>query len=823
MDFGTASEYPMLRTPRQRGMDSPTSYDTDGDNLIEIATAEQLEVVRYDLDGDGLPAATSTFVAYAAAFPTGDLAATGTRMGCASGCEGYELSGNITLSGAWTPIDGNPDGYAAEFDGNGYTISGLTVPATLRAGLFGQLESGGVIRDLGIMSPTVSGTSRAGGLVAQSDGGEIIASYVQGGTVTITTAFGAGGGLVGWNQGEIKAAYARDVSVDGGGGNNAMFSSAGGLTGHNSTGGHIIASYAAAAAVTNGINLGGLTGLVFSTSSRITASYCDTTTTTACIGNYGGSASAATADAEGHSSAHLKTPTGYTGIYATWNLDLDGDTYPDYLWDFGEATDYPGLYPPTQRQAAAARVVDYDADDDNLIDIGNPHQLNALRYDPDGDGRPNDAANYSAYSGGFPNGNISDTSTPWLGCETGCIGYELTGNLESAADAYPDWTPIASYQATLDGKGFYVAGLAVSGDHANAGLFAVLTGDAVILDLGLKTPSISSSGASANAGALAGDNAGRITASYVEGGSVTVTGATSTVGGLAGRNTGDLRAVWATAAVNASSTGAGNGGGLIGIHSGNGGSLIASYAAGAVTGSATATVGGLIGDASAAVTASYCDTTASTQSDCIGSADPATITAEGKTTAELQSPTGYTGIYQAWAITITPGDDTLYAPWDFGEATDYPKLYGPADRQPFQTDTLPPPLPRSIPPEPERPYDPAADHPEIYENDEYGMTATCQTYNGDPETGNPLAATVNIDLGSYTGPVLLHLSIWANGRYMAYETQGIAVPTLERDGQRATLRVATDPTQTRFRLDGRRNGLAANLVLGYANCHNDES
>ena len=829
-DFGTASEYPMLRTPRQRGMDTPTPYDTDGDNLIEIATAEQLAVVRYDLDGDGRPAATSTFVAYAAAFPSGDLAATGTRMGCASGCEGYELSGNLTLAGDWTPIDGGQDGYAAEFDGNGYTISGLTVPTTTpptsNAGLFGRLGdragSGGTIRDLGLISPDVNGNIYVGGLVGYTFAGtEITTSYVQGGTSTVNVLGGYVGGLVGFNLGEIKAAYARGGSVIA---DSATMTNAGGLTGNNGATGHIITSYASAV-VSGAARIGGLTGLSYGAGSRITDSYCDSTVgTSTCVGMLGGpSGSISTAVAASHSSAHLKTPTGYTGIYETWNLDLDGDTYPDYLWDFGEATDYPGLYTPTQRQAAAARVVDYDADDDNLIDIGNLHQLNALRYDPDGDGRPNDAANYSAYSGGFPNGNIADTGTPYLGCAAACIGYELTGNLESAAAAYPDWTPIASYGATLDGKGFYVAGLAVSGNYDNAGLFAVLTGDAVVRDLGIKTPSVSSSGASANAGALAGDNAGRITASYVEGGTVTVTGATSTVGGLAGRNTGELRAVWSTAAVNAGTTATSTVGGLIGIHSGSQGSLIASYAAGAVTGSSAATVGGLIGEASAAVTASYCDTTATTQSDCIGSANPATITADGKTTAELQSPTGYTGIYGAWGIALTPDDDTLYAPWDFGGATDYPKLYAPAERQPFQTDTLPPPLPRSIPPEPERPYDPAADHPEIYENDEYGMTATCQTYNGDPETGNPLAATITFDLGSYTGPVLLHLSIWRNGRYMAYETQGIALPTLERDGQRATLRVATDPTQTRFRLDGRRNGLAANLVLGYANCHDDES
>ncbi len=45
----------------------------------------------------------------------------------------------------------------------------------------------------------------------------------------------------------------------------------------------------------------------------------------------------------------------------------------------------------------------------------------------------------------------------------------------------------------------------------------------------------------------------------------------------------------------------------------------------------------------------------------------------GKTTAELQSPTGYTGIYSAWNLDID-GDNTLDDPWDFGTTSEYPIL-----------------------------------------------------------------------------------------------------------------------------------------------------
>ena len=839
-DFGATTTYPTLYTPTQRQAAAAVvvDYDRDDDNLIDIRNLHQLNAIRYDLDGNGLPAAAN-YSAYSGGFPNGNISDTSTPyMGCESTCAGYELAEDLTFSTStsnpytpWTPI-GNP--FVTTFDGNGNTLTGLSITSgSTYTGLFGQLDTGAVIRDLGLIDGSVrAGIPLAGvGMLAgENGGGTITAVSVQGGSVYYGATGLEVGGLVGGNQGTITASYST-AAMHREGTTRAGSILLGGLVGllaqDGNKHGKISNSYAAAprtGSSTSTPNNGGLVGTAQGGNVRITGSYCDTT-----VAAWGRCVSTATGNtpAESKTTAELQSPTGYTGIYANWNSDFDGDTFPDYPWNFGTTTTYPTLYTPSERQTAAAVVVDYDSDNDNLIDIRNPHQLNALRYDPDGDGRPDDAANYSAYSGGYPNGNIADTGTPYMGCESTCAGYELMANLDfaadgatvTAADDYPDWTPIASYGSTLDGKGYTIARLTIAGADANAGLFAALTGDAVIRDLGIIAPAVTSGGASANAGALVGNNGGLITASYIDGGSVTVTGATPNVGGLAGQNTGDIRAVWSDASVNASTTGAGNGGGLIGIHSGR---LSASYAAGPVTGSSGAVLGGLIGAASAAITASYCDTTATTRTNCIGRATGGAAAA-GYPTSELQTPTGYTGIYEAWAISLTPGDNTRYNVWNFGEATDYPTLYRPADRQlAAPGDTLPPPLPRSIPPEPEKPYDPAADHPEIYANAEYEMAATCETHDVDPETGNPRAATVTFDLGSYTGPVLLHLSIWANGRYMAYETQGLASPGLERDGQSATVRVDTDPAQTRFRLDGRRHGLATNLVLGYADCRSDD-
>ena len=68
-----------------------TSYDTDGDGLIEVSGLMQLNAIRWDLDGDGLPDSSSGMAGFAAAFP-GAL----DGMGCPdSECSGYELISDL--------------------------------------------------------------------------------------------------------------------------------------------------------------------------------------------------------------------------------------------------------------------------------------------------------------------------------------------------------------------------------------------------------------------------------------------------------------------------------------------------------------------------------------------------------------------------------------------------------------------------------------------------------------------------------------------------------------------------------------------------------
>ena len=114
------------------------------------------------------------------------------------------------------------------------------------------------------------------------------------------------------------------------------------------------------------------------------------------------------------------------------------------------------------------------------------------------------------------------------------------------------------------------------------------------------------------------------------------------------------------------------------------GAIEASWAAGPVAGAVAAASGGLTGanDVNDEVfegetyTASYWDAGVSGRGASGGGL--------GKTTRELQSPSGYAGLYAAWNLDLD-GDGSGDSPWNFGAGGQYPALaYGgldPADQR----------------------------------------------------------------------------------------------------------------------------------------------
>ena len=396
---------------------------------------------------------------------------------------------------------------------------------------------------------------------------------------------------------------------------------------------------------------------------------------------------------------------------------------------------------------------DYDVDNDGLIDVGSLAKLNAIRWDLDGDGNVVDT-DVATYKSAFPNAmagmgclrdHDDDTATPKI---AGCIGYELTANLDfdenndgsitNADDDYwnggKGWVPIGDrttrFTATFDGNNKTISHLYINSTDGTAdiGLFGVIskcdatgsncTDRGVIKNLGLINASVTKSDASMGyVGSLAGrllngeviscyatgsvshpgpttrpasstggligsiGNSGKVTASYATAsvaGGATTSVVTNRVGGLVGRSSGTITASYAAGSVR--ETGRAISGGLVGYNNTrSGGVITASYAIGAVQRRDGGSNGGLVAsnpllsNGTSGVVSSYWDAGTTGKTTSGGATD---VGATGKTTREMQSPTGYTGIYANWNVDLD-GNGSNDAPWDFGTNRQYPVLnYG---------------------------------------------------------------------------------------------------------------------------------------------------
>ena len=285
--------------------DSDEDVDTNGNGLIEIATAQELNQTRYNLLGSSFKISATD---------AGDTNGCGGMEGVIA-CNGYELTQNISLAdySDWQPIGGCPTYASFEctdtaalfnttFDGKDYIISNLTITNSNgdydnASGLFGAISSTSILRNIHIRSGNISGGGRnvgllvgyargesdnirpsiinssaagdvrasgsiVGGLVGDGQGATITSSYAAGGNVSGDDAVG---GLVGLGLGvTITSSYAAGGDVSGTG------DSIGGLVGDGRSA-TITSSYAAGGAVSGGFNVGGLIG--DGQNAEITSSY----------------------------------------------------------------------------------------------------------------------------------------------------------------------------------------------------------------------------------------------------------------------------------------------------------------------------------------------------------------------------------------------------------------------------------------------------------------------------------------------------------------------------------------------------------------------
>ena len=286
------------------------------------------------------------------------------------------------------------------------------------------------------------------------------------------------------------------------------------------------------------------------------------------------------------------------------------------------------------------------------------------------------------------------------------------------------WVPIQDFRVTFDGNGHTISNLyinvALQPNRSFAGLFGSVRGynadkPAVIEDIGLLNVEVT--GVS-NVGGLVGSiSVGQVSRSYVTG---AVSGTGSNIGGLVGYSTGEITESYSTAAVEDTdgasrvsavggligysygeirgsyATGQARGfhsvGGLAGI---GGGLIHSSYAKGRVTGddrvgglvgagvshqysrqtitiTDSYSIGAAVGDANTGELLGYGEARYTTINNSYWNTDfsdtgvggGGALGAVGRTTAELQGPTGRTGIYSLWT---SPN-------WDFGNSSQYPAL-----------------------------------------------------------------------------------------------------------------------------------------------------
>ena len=464
-----------------------------------------------------------------------------------------------------------------------------------------------------------------------------------------------------------------------------------------------------------------------------------------------------------------------------------------------------GVLVPVAATPAAAQTpasVDYDVDDDGLIEISSLAHLNAVRWDLDGDGTadvyPPDRDGETGHDldGATKHAAAFTDAMAGMGCPAGgCVGYELSADLDfdtngsGGADSGDDywnggkgWVPLMGGEAiyrwdndrlqdmvgssyfgdrpnprarmftgVFEGNGRTIANLYINdAGRSYVGLFGYIGPGAKVRNFGLTAPNSDSGirGGYLNAGALAGSverarvsgvyshldvtgfihvgglvggnwRYGFIIESYATG---NVTGVFD-VGGLAGMlNLSGAAASYATGDVSVSCH---SGGGLAGYRPG--GHVRATYATGSVTLTGrncyTVNIGGLIGwlthtSRRAWMRANYatgvvsvpqgrsgyggltggCDSSTRPRDDGanywdVEASGMATSPdcGVGYTTAQLQAPTGYTGIYADWNVDVNvgayhgafdgPGDD----PWDFGTSSQYPVLKYCAAKPGIQT------------------------------------------------------------------------------------------------------------------------------------------
>ncbi len=592
--------------------------------------------------------------------------------------------------------------FTGSYDGDGHTISGLTIErSTSYTGFIGCVDNG-IINDLGIITANISGTSYVGALAGINDENSIITNCYSNGSV-LGSDF-AVGGLVGGNRygtAKISCCYS-NASVNTTGdlaGGLAGFNyqailsncySAGSVTGADYVGafcgrfteGSVENCFATGSVTSAGTYVGGFNGANIDNNCTVNNCFWDTQTT----------GKATSPDGTGKTTTEMKayatfTDTEMTGLNTAWDFERDpfDDLGTNEYWDIDlSATINNGyLFLSWQNGSTITLSSQYSGSGTS----GDPYQISNL---DDLTRLCQNSGNWDKYF--IQTADIDASATQyWDDSDDDSNG----NNYDDASDAtstgnnegfYPIGNIANKFMGYYDGNEHVVSNITIDRSSTDIGVFGILAGE--VTDLGLSGIDIEW-GAYCGGFAAINDENSLISNCYTSG-NVTSTG--NYVGGFVGGNrygTAEISSCYSSVNVNTPgdyvggfagysyeailsncySTGNVNAADYVGGLCGRltAGSVEKCYASGSITATGS-NVGGLTGInlSSCAVTDCFWDTQTSGKA--------TSVDGTGKTTSEMKTLATYTdestsGLTTAWDFESTLNNDAATNNyWDLSQS-----------------------------------------------------------------------------------------------------------------------------------------------------------
>ncbi len=226
----------------------------------------------------------------------------------------FQSGGDFYNSGeGFIPIGNGSTQFTGSYDGDGHTIDGLYISrsSTDFVGLFGWINSGATVKNIGVINADITGHNDVGGLVGQNDDNSTISSSYSTGSVS---GSGSVGGLVGYSFSTVSNSFSTG-SVSGS-------DYVGGLVGGARNTSTISNSYSTGS-VSGSSSVGGLVGI---NAGSVSNSFWDTET----------SGQSSSAGGTGRTTTEMKTASTFND--AGWSTSIwkigDGinNGYPYLAW-----------------------------------------------------------------------------------------------------------------------------------------------------------------------------------------------------------------------------------------------------------------------------------------------------------------------------------------------------------------------------------------------------------------------------------------------------------------------------------------------------------